>query len=263
MNKKISFWSDLRQSWKMMPVAFYFAWSDTKARYKRSFLGPFWIVLATLVGVVGLGVVWSVIFNQSLKDILPSITLGLVFWYFISGCITEASNVFIMNASSIKGYPNPYLIFVFKHIIKHLIFFLHNMLIIIFVSVYFGVTRSLFEYSLFLAGMSLVVLNLFWMSALLAMINVRFRDMELMVSSAMPILFFISPVIFKPQQVQPIQHLMYLNPFASLLRVVRDPLYSEVVSYSPFWACLVMLGMGMIITPIVYKKLIREVPYLL
>jgi ABC-type polysaccharide/polyol phosphate export permease len=226
MNRKISFWSDLQQSWKMMSVAFYFAWSDTKARYKRSFLGPFWIVLATLVGVVGLGVVWSVIFSQPLKDILPSITLGLVFWYFISGCITESSNVFISNASSIKGYPNPYLIFIFKHIIKHLISFLHNMLIIIFVCVYFGITRSLLEYSLFLAGMSLVIMNLFWMSALLAMINVRFRDMELIVSSVMPILFFLTPVIFKPQQVQPIQHLMYFNPFASLLRVVRDPLYS-------------------------------------
>ena len=42
--------TDLRYSWKSLPMALHFAWGDTKARYKRSVLGPWWIVLGTAIG---------------------------------------------------------------------------------------------------------------------------------------------------------------------------------------------------------------------
>jgi len=260
---KISFWEDLRKSFGMLNVALYFAWSDTKARYSRSFLGPFWIVLATLFGVVGLGVIWSVIFQKPLAEVLPSISFGLVFWYFIAGCVIEASRTFIDNASSIKGYPNPYLVFIFRHILKHLIMLGHNGVILLFISIYFGICPSVENFTWFLIGIILVVMNLIWMSALIAIVNVRFRDVELMIASIMPIVFFLTPVIFKPQQIESLKILMYLNPFAIFLRLLRDPLYAEMVSYNALFAGIIMLIVGSFITSKIYKKMIREVPYLL
>jgi ABC-type polysaccharide/polyol phosphate export permease len=37
---------DLREALARFPLALYFAWSDTRARYKRSVLGPFWLLSA-------------------------------------------------------------------------------------------------------------------------------------------------------------------------------------------------------------------------
>lgn len=257
-----SFWNDLKKSYKMLDIAFYFAWSDTKARYRRSFLGPFWIVIATLIGVVGLGFVWSVVFKQAFEILVPSITLGMVFWYFMSGCIVEAPGIFITNASIIKGYPNPYLFFVFKHVIKHLILLAHNLLIVVAVCFYFRVFTSALDYGIFLLGLCMVCVNLFWIATVLALVGVRFRDIELVLSSVMPIFFFLTPVIFKPEQVASIAKIMYLNPFSSLIRVLRDPLYTGLASYTPLLASFLMVVLGLIITPLVYRKISQKIPYL-
>jgi ABC-type polysaccharide/polyol phosphate export permease len=69
---------DLTEALKRLSVALYFAWSDTKARYKRSVLGPFWLVLSTMVGVVGLGVIWSVLLKVDRREFIPSLTIGLI-----------------------------------------------------------------------------------------------------------------------------------------------------------------------------------------
>ncbi len=258
----LSLWSDIKKSYKMLGVALHFAWGDTKARYSRSFLGPFWIVLATMIGVVGLGFVWGTVFNQPFKEIIPSITLGLVFWNFMSGCIVEAPTIFVSNASIIKGHPTPYIFFVFKHLFKHLIMLAHNALIIIAICIFFGILKSHLDYLLFLIGFSLVLANLFWLSLALALMGVRFRDIELILGSVMPLIFFLTPVIFKSQQVESIKMLMYINPFSSFIRVMRDPLYSGLTAYEPLWVCLIILIVGIILTPIIYRKMIKEVPYL-
>lgn len=257
-----SLWLDIKKSYKMLGVALHFAWGDTKARYSRSFLGPLWIVLATMIGVVGLGFVWGTVFKQPFKDIIPSITLGLVFWNFISACIVEAPNIFVSNASIIKGHPNPYVFFVFKHLFKHLIMFAHNIIIIIIVCIYFNILQSYFDYLMFFIGLCVVLANLTWLSLVLALMGTRFRDIELILSSVMPIIFFLTPVVFKPQQIESIRTLMYFNPFASFIRVMRDPLYSGFTGYGPLWVCFIILTIGIVVTPIIYRKLIREVPYL-
>ncbi len=259
---KPSFWRDFKKSFSMLNVAFYFAWSDLRARYKRSFLGPFWIVLTTAISILGLGVVWGVVMNESLKTLLPSLTLGLIFWSFIAGCITEAPKIFLENASAIKGYPNPYLFFILRHVIKHSLLLAHNLLIVILVCLIFHVFQTSFDYVMFGFGFCLLVANLFWMSTLLALINVRYRDLELIVSSIMPLIFFLTPVIFRPQQIASIQRFMYLNPFANLLRVVRDPLYSGFSNYNILLTNLGMLIGGLLLTTVIYRNMIREVPYL-
>lgn len=56
--------SDIVRALANMPAALFLSWSDTKARYKRSMLGPFWLTLGTAIGVGRLGFVWSTLFNM-------------------------------------------------------------------------------------------------------------------------------------------------------------------------------------------------------
>lgn len=46
-------------------------------------------------------------------------------------------------------------------------------------------------------GLLLVVLNLYWLMHGLGLVGARFRDIELLISSIVPLLFFISPVIYR------------------------------------------------------------------
>lgn len=258
-----SLWKDVGKSCKMFNVALYLAYGDARARYKRSFFGAFWIVLSTFISVIGLGIVWGAVFNIPTKDIIPSLTLGLVFWQYISSCITDSPSIFIRNATSIKSHPNPYMLFIFHHILKHLTVLLHNAVLIILVCLFFGISKSINNYLIFGLGMILVTANLTWISASLAIISTRFRDIELIVVSLMPVMFFVTPVIFKPNQIESIKYLMHLNPFASFISVLRDPLYYDNLNYTPFMICFLMFVIGSFITALIYKRMIREVPYLL
>jgi len=52
----------------------------------------------------------------------------------------------------------------------------------------------------------------------------RFRDILPIVSSVMQIAFFVTPVIWKPEQLGTDHALLSLNPFFDLLEIVRAPL---------------------------------------
>src|SRR6267142_5480223 len=54
--------------------------NDIRQRYQRSRIGQFWITLSMLVSIVALGGVYSYLFRMSLRDYLPSLTLGIVVW---------------------------------------------------------------------------------------------------------------------------------------------------------------------------------------
>ena len=50
------------------------------------------------------------------------------------------------------------------------------------------------------------------------------------VNSVMQIMFFLSPVIWKPEQLGPLAVWLPLNPFYDMLEIVRGPLLGEVPS---------------------------------
>ena len=58
----------------------------------------------------------------------------------------------------------------------------------------------------------------------------RFRDIMPIVNSLMQIAFFLSPVIWKPEQLGERAVWLPLNPFYDMLEIVRAPLLGEVPS---------------------------------
>ena len=87
--------------------AIYLAWSDTRARYSKSVLGPFWITLMNLIGVLGLSVVWSRLLHEDPKSFIPSVAIGLLVWQLISGVLVEAPPSFVRYAHIIRNVRVP------------------------------------------------------------------------------------------------------------------------------------------------------------
>ena len=93
---------DLVDGWKSDQLWLQLGWQDIKQRYRRSTLGPFWITIATGVMAVALGLLYSLLFKEELSYFLPHVTLGLILWGFIAGCIQDGAQVFIANEGLIK-----------------------------------------------------------------------------------------------------------------------------------------------------------------
>jgi ABC-type polysaccharide/polyol phosphate export permease len=204
-------------------IAFHFAWGDTKARYRRSILGPFWMVLSTAISVAGLGFLWSTLLKEDAEKLVPSLTIGLVVWQFISNSILEGSTIFSRNAHFIRNIKIPYAIFPMQLITRQLINFGHNFIVVVAVLLIYP-QKIGFEQLLLIPGLILVIMNLYLIAILFGMLGARFRDFEQIISALMPLLFFISPVIYKPNQLGLNQKIVWLNPFSYFISLIRDPI---------------------------------------
>jgi len=237
---------DFYQTLRAFPTALYFAWGDTKARYRRSILGPFWIVLGTAIGVVGLGVLWSSLLKTDAKTLIPSLTVGIVIWQLITGCVTESANVFIRNSQIIRNINTSFLIFPLQMVIRQLINFLHNLVVVIVILLIFPPVWSSIQL-LSLLGLVLVLGNLLWFALLIGMLGARFRDLEQLIGAIMPMLFFLSPVIFRPDHLPIDAKIIWCNPFTYLITVIRDPLQGTVPDFSVYGVTLLMLLGGWLV----------------
>jgi ABC-type polysaccharide/polyol phosphate export permease len=218
---------DVVQGLKRLGMAFFFAWGDTKARYRRSVLGPWWMVLSTAVSVAGLGFLWSMLLKDDPVKLVPSLTVGLVVWQFLSGCILEAPSIFSRNAHFIRNIKIPFFVFPLQLLLRQVINFGHNAVVIVAVVAYFGTQLSI-AHLLVVPGLLIVLMNLAWITVLLALVGSRFRDAEQIIGALMPLMFFLSPVIYRPSQLPMAQEIVWLNPFSYFITLVRDPIMGAV-----------------------------------
>ncbi len=230
---------DLRAALARRELAIYLAWSETLARYRRSTLGPWWLVLGTALGVVGLGYVWSILFNIPAHEFIPSITVGLVLWQMIAGVLTGGPSVFTQNANMIVNVRLPTFLITLQAFSRHLINLMHNLLVVLVV---FLIYPEHFSWTMFLAipGLLIVSINLLAIMQILGIMGARFRDIEPLVTSLVPLLFFISPVIFRPHQLGAAEIVMRFNPIAQYLFVIREPLMGHLPSLSSYVAVLIL-----------------------
>jgi ABC-type polysaccharide/polyol phosphate export permease len=201
----------------------YVSRTDLKARYKRSILGPLWIVISLGLGSVGLGLMWSVLWQMEIALLLPQITIGFLVWIFISSSITEGSDSIVVNAEIIKNIKIPVLYFCVLSFTKNITNFVHSWIIILFISLIFPPPISWVQLMV-IPGLVVAIIDLFLLIALLAILSTRYRDLKPLINSLIPLLFFVSPVLFSLKQSSSLEWVLLLNPLTYIISIVRDPI---------------------------------------
>lgn len=236
---------DLRRGLMGARVSLYIAWGDIRARYKRSVLGPFWQSLATVIGVVGLGLLWSQLLNIERSKFIPTLTGGLIIWQLLSGVIVESCGLFVRQAPIIRNIVMPLSLHPLNVIVRHLVNFLHSIIVFLVVAVIFHVELS-WATLLVIPGLLLVVANLLWISFVFGVIGARYRDLEYGVASIMPMLFLVSPVMYRLENLPFSSEILRFNPFTYLIEAVRAPMLGHAPGWNNFaiLACMALLGWG-------------------
>lgn len=239
--------NDIVQTFKLLDIVSFMAFSDVKARYRRSVLGPLWLTLGTAGGSAGLGFVWSELFRMDATTFVPTLTAGLILWQFISGAITEATVLFGRQASIIRNLNLPLAIHPVQLLLRQLINLAHNapVFFLVALALDFPITTVTW---LALPGIVLVTLNLLWLALLVGILGARFRDIEYFTSMIMPLLMLISPVFYRPNFLPFSERIMWLNPFSHFIEIVRYPLLGEFPPLFVVTTNLFMLVLGGYIT---------------
>jgi ABC-type polysaccharide/polyol phosphate export permease len=103
-------------------------------------------------------------------------------------------------------------------------------------------------------------------SASLAYLNARFRDVQPAVSALMQIMFYVTPVIYMPQQLAESGHaFVYLyNPLFHLINIVRGPMLGHTRTLGISWAVSGMIVVAlMVILLLVIRRYDRRIVYYL
>ena len=198
-------------------------WLDIKLRYRGSILGPFWLTLSTAVMVIAMSILYSKLFRMDLQGYMPFLALSLVLWNAMSGLVGDACICFTSSEGTIRSIRMPFSIHAGRTVVRNAIILGHNIVVVVGVFAFFDawpgpiVVQSLL-------GLCFWLVDSIAACLLLGAFCARFRDVGPIVASIMQIAFFLTPIIWRTELIGPNAAWLVLNPFYTLLVVVREPL---------------------------------------
>lgn len=235
-------------------------WNDILQRYRRSLLGPLWLTASMAIMVVSLGLVYSKIFKTELREFMPFLCAGLLVWGYISAILSEAGALFTGAESYIKQIRLPFSVYVLRFMWGKIIIFAHNFVIYFGILIYFQVwPGSVALYAI--PGFLLVTMNGALASMYLGMVSARFRDIPQIIMSFIQIVFFITPIMWKPELLGEYQNLMTFNPFFHLVEIVRAPLLGQLPSAENYSAVALITGVNAILAIVFFVRFRSRIPY--
>ncbi|MBM3336110.1 MAG: glycosyl hydrolase [Betaproteobacteria bacterium] len=239
-----------REAWSTVCYANLLALNDLSLRYASSALGPFWITGQMLFFVLGLGFVFSSVFNTPLAEFLPFLAISITFWTFFSGCINEATSAILDGGSLIKDRAVSPQTFVMKVYIRNIYMLAHNILVPFMVFVVFQ-KYSFTNFLLAVPGILLFILIAGLMMAPVALFAVRFRDFKPFVESLIQLTFLVTPIMWRPDLLVNRTYVVDYNPLAVLFSLWREPLLKGEMADAHNW----VVGLGVLLGAALLNRL--------
>jgi lipopolysaccharide transport system permease protein len=254
-------WRDLAGAIQHWPMIVHLSWNDVRQRYRRSTLGHFWLTISVGVQIAALGLVYGRLFHANAAEYLPNLAIGMTCWALIAGMINEGCLCFIAAEGFLKQVALPKSLFPARVVLRCLIGFAHDVVIVIAVVLIFSPPLG-WGATLAPVGLLLLALNGLWMGLLLGLLCTRFRDLPPIVASILQIAFFITPVIWQPAALTGSWRLLLdLNPFASFLSLIRDPLLGLPIGPTVWSVAVAVTMIGWAGTFLLFSRYRARVTY--
>ncbi|MCS7001579.1 MAG: ABC transporter permease [Dehalococcoidia bacterium] len=226
---------------------------DLKVRYRNSFLGFLWSLLNPLLMMLVFTIVFGILLGQQSEAYPIFILVALLPWNFTSSSVLGAVNSIVGNGHLVKRVYFPREILPASLVVSNLVNFTLALPMLFLLKVALGSPVSgyvallplvLIMQTIFLMGVAFIVSS----------VNVYFRDTEVIVDVFMLAWFFLSPIVYRIEQLSPenAEWLYRLNPMASLISTYRLILYNNAPPDPLFLArtaftCVVVLVIGYLV----------------
>lgn len=185
----------------------------------------------------------------------------MTIWTLIQTSISESCNAFIEAAPYLRQEALPKSTFVMRVMVRNLMAFGHNLIIIPLVFIIFLYPPSPVAL-LAIPGLLLLLAGVFAASISLALLCTRFRDMPQIVGNLLQLSFFVTPIMWHVEQLGRNAHYVEVfNPFAAFLRIVSEPLLGHVPAAQTYLSVFIALGVLTLIAWPVFAKFRARIVY--
>jgi ABC-type polysaccharide/polyol phosphate export permease len=239
-------------------------WLEIKRRYRRTTIGPFWTCLSLLIFVIVIGSVGSGLLSKQTAEYLPFLVAGMIVWVTLQNTLIESANVFIAGTGIIRQMNFEYSILVYALVWRNFIVFAHNLLVYFLIFLVFAPEKLGFANLLAIPGLIVLAVNCAWLSLLLGMASLRFRDLQQLVMSIVQVSMFVTPLFWPPEGLEGLRRIFFvgLNPLYHLLTIVRDPLLGGKLP--PVNSCIavtLITVVGWALTYALFAKFRKRIAY--
>jgi lipopolysaccharide transport system permease protein len=200
---------------------------DLKNRYRRSLIGVGWSLLHPILMTIVLSMVFSTILKvDNIWKFAPYLLSGLIFWNYISSNCTQGCHCFFIGESYIRQHPAPLAIYPLRMTLGAGIHFLIGMAVVLLFVWYIEGFRNLPALANLIPVFILLFLFGWSLAILLGVANVLFQDCQHLIEVALQILFYLTPIFYRPEMLRQ-RHLdwfLAVNPMAVMLELLRTPI---------------------------------------
>jgi len=249
-------WIPLRLAslWEYRELFYFLIWRDIKLRYKQTVLGVIWAVLQPLVTMALFSLFFGYLAKVPSDGIVYPIFAytALLPWQLFASSLTAAGNSLVMNQSLITKVYFPRLIIPLSAVFVGLVDFGVSFIVLLGIMYYYGqiptlaiLTSPLFV--LLAVGTALGVG--LWLSAL----NVRYRDVQLVIPVLTHFWLFATPIIYPSSLIPEQWRLLYgLNPMVGVIEGFRWALLGQTRPLDSSIFVSVFIIVLLLITGLIY-----------
>ncbi|HWE27774.1 MAG TPA: ABC transporter permease [Polyangia bacterium] len=230
--------------------------NEFRARYRSQALGILWSLLNPLVQTAILSVIFSHVsaFKSAIPHFAVYLLIGVVVWQWFATAINTATQSFISNADIVKRTVFSRQIIPLSTAMSYGInFAMEGLLVLALVAVWphaFKLSWALVLVPVILAILSALIVGIVLATSVL---NVIYRDVAFLVSTALTLLYWLCPIIYPLSFVPPAYLPFYqMNPIASILVALRGCIMDGAFPSALTWAGMLgptalMLAVGWVI----------------
>ena len=234
--------------------------ADIRSKYRLSTFGSLWITITTGAMALAIGLFYGQFFGQDMHTYLPYFTASIITWTFISSVLGESSLTLVGSGNLIKSSQMPIVFHIMRMMQRNLIIVLHNAVVL--AAIWPFVQWTLYPSAvLSLLGLGLLYLFLVGVSAIISIICVRYRDIPPLIQVLIQFLFFLTPIIWYPEQIHSYRGILMLNPVSYMLMIVRDPVLGRPVELQTWIIAVALAVSSLTAASVLYMRFRRRIAY--
>ncbi|WP_109259390.1 ABC transporter permease [Hyphobacterium indicum] len=229
--------ADLHRGLKLWRLWFELALDDLRQRYRRTVFGALWVSVSYLVFAVTIALIGSQMTGTALYPFMVYVAVGYLAWNFINASVTDGCTVFINTENWIAGLRLPFSLFVFQSIARETIIFGYGGAIAAAIIVLTGHDLAWTALAA-LPALMLYLINAVASHLFFGVLVTRYRDIAQIIQTAMRVLFFLTPLIWTPEQAGGLRDWLWWNPFTYFIDIFRAPIVDGIIPWSSWLFCL-------------------------
>ncbi|WP_052947398.1 ABC transporter permease [Aneurinibacillus tyrosinisolvens] len=210
---------------------------DLKNKYRNSFFGIGWSLLTPLGLVLIIGLVFSQVLKQPIKDFVPFLFSGLIPWLYLVQCADGGTAAFISGQGYIKQTQTPIEIFPIRVVLTSFVQLLYSLAA--FFIMYLFISPENFNTNMFFVIISLPIWLLagIGLATISAIINTYIRDYSHLQSLIIQGLFYATPIMYPVSLLEKSKYrwIYEWNPIHYLIEIIREPLLGKKMPDLSIW----------------------------